>query len=453
MIFLGISLFLLSAALLLLSAIFGIQGQRLSSAAFAALAGYATLSVADAVSLVDLFGGRYYFEAGAIYFIGTVFLLISYIAFSALLGVEQYTMPLWETDEMSRHAGLALLLGFGSLAFLLSDRHSLFDVWSEARTESGPLTVLAAAALLLAAPGVVSAVIASRYFVALLLLVVSASSFLLLGSRAAVIGALALLLWLLVGRAEGPGKKFRIVTIALICGLAMHVVLRSLRGLGVGGILSAIWDGSLLDVLFLDANETDFSGGESSIPKYFLYASISNSVNEFGFMTSVQRLLLMPFPRIEGWFEKPLDVTYLFWAKAFRDGVFLEYPGQEILLDAYLNRSFGSLHPTLFGEYYLTGGWASLLPSLVVVGGVFALIDLTMRRMNRLTSLALCGPVLIGFFFVARGNSVIGLGYFFYLFVIFSSLQLFFGIVAAASIRWKRFLRRERVMVNEARPK
>lgn len=424
MIFLGVSLFVAAALVLLLMAVVGVIRQQVSSIAFAALSGYAWVAALTVDSLVDQFGVEGYFLGALVYVIGSVSLALSTWLFATRATARRLAMPEWGETDFTLYSRFALVLGASCLVLLVLSRDDLLVNWSEARSESGPLTVLAAFFLLLACPGIVAAWLAKRPLAAIVLFALCATSFVLLGSRAALLCALVFALWIMLVRARGIAPKLRVLALAAIAGFAVHVLLRQVRGLGIGGLLQALDEGNLLATLFSADVNADLSGGELAIPKYFLFSTRVSSVDDFGFMSSIQRVLLLPVPRIEGWFDKPVDVTYLLWEKAYEAGLFSDAEGQATLLDSYLSGSLGSLHPTLFGEYFLAGGWISLLLSTTFLGATFSIIDETMRRMNRLTSLALCGPLLVGYLFVARGNSVIGLGYFFYLGIIFSVMQL-----------------------------
>lgn len=430
MIILGICVFVIAASLLLAMAVECLRQQQVSSIVFAALSGYAWVSVFNAYSLAEQFSDEEYLVSALVYFVGSMTLSLSTWLFARQAGARRLPMPEWGQSDFIRYSRFALLLGVSSLILLVLSREDVLMNWSEARSEAGPTSVLAAFFLLLACPGIIAAWLAKRAVVTIALFVLCATSFVLLGSRAALLSALAFAVWLMLLRARGTASKVRVIAFAAIVGIAAHVLLRQVRGLGLGGLLQAIDDGTLLTTLFSGDANADLSGGELAISKYFLFSTRVSSVDDFGFMSSIQRVLLLPIPRIEGWIDKPVDVTYLLWEKAYEAGLFADADGQAILLDSYLSGTLGSLHPTLFGEYFLAGSWASLVLSTTFLGGTFSLIDVAMRRMDRLTSLALCGPLLVGYLFVARGNSVIGLGYFFYLGIIFTIVKVLASRVA-----------------------
>jgi hypothetical protein len=191
----------------------------------------------------------------------------------------------------------------------------------------------------------------------------------------------------------------------------------------------------LLQDLAASGAADDLSGGEFAIPKYFVFATTVASVDVFGLLTSLVRLALLPIPRIDGLIDKPVDVTYTLWSKGYESGLFDGQAGQSILFDSYVSGSLGSLHPTLFGEFYLAGGIAAVVISSLVAGVVLTGIDRFFRRCRPFTSLLLIGPVLAGFLMVGRGNSVIGFGYFFYIGIIA------FIVVTGPPILWQLAMR------------
>ena len=422
MIFLGTTLIIVSVLLLLFMAVAGLSRRRLSSVVFFAVACYAIIMAATAGDLIRQYGDELYLQASLIYGIGSIVLLMSVLFFSELVPGRRLSIPIWNQSDFQWHTNFATALALASIALIMIARENLMMNWNEARSSAGYLTVLSTMFFMLASPGIVSAFIPKKLTLGIMLLLLCVGLFVVMGSRASLLGALFFGMWLMLLRARDAGSRLRIVAIAVVATFVVHFFLRTLRGLGIAGLLQAFDEGNLLTTLLAVGGDVDVSGGEAAIPKYLMFAIKVSSIHDFGFMTSIQRLLLLPIPRIEGWINKPVDVTYLLWEKGFQQGLLDGAQGQQILLESYLTGSFGSLHPTLFGEYFLVGGWVSLVLSTVVLGAILVAIDLFMHRANRLTSLALCGPMLVGYMFVARGNSVIGLGYFFYLGVIVSLL-------------------------------
>jgi hypothetical protein len=423
---LGVLLFLLSALLLAMIAARRVLRGQLSSIVFAALAGYATLAAMTANSTIAEFGPEAYLHGAGIYAVGSIVLSFTVTLLTIALPSAGQGLKLWTDQDLARHAQICLVLALFGLVTLGFSRDDLLATWSEARSEAGLATTLGTFLLLIASPGVVSAFFARRRFLAPTLLMLCGVGFVVSGSRATILAAVALAFWLLLSRADSGRSKLKIIVVAVIIAVFAHVLLRQLRGLGIGGLIEAYQGGSFIEALLDFEGESDLSGGEAAIPRYFFFSTLVSSSHEFGFMTSIVRLALLAVPRVEGWFDKPVDVTYLLWERGFVDGLFADAPGHQALLESFVTGSLGSLHATLFGEYFLTGGWVSLVLSVVVLGMLLVGIDAFLRKADRLTALALCGPMVVGYLFVARGNSVIGIGYFFYLGILFTLTRRLF---------------------------
>jgi hypothetical protein len=426
MIILGYILIIGSALLLMSMAIVGFLRQRLSSVVFFGVAGYAIIAAINTGNLVRQFGEETYLKMSIIYMIGSGILTISVLIFSKLVPARNLSLPIWNESDLNRHANISTSLALISVVLIIIDRgDNLLMSWGDVRASSGYLTALATFFFMLASPGIISAFKANRLALAIVLLLVCICLFVVIGARSSLLCALFFGVWLILSRARGIGSRVRIITIAVVVALAVHTFLRTLRGYGMGGLLQAFEEGKLWTTLFAFVmdDETSVTGGESEIAELLMFSITQSSISDFGFMTSIQRVILLPIPSIDGLFSKPLDVTNILWRRAFEEGLFDGAQGQEVLLESYLTGSLGSWHPTLFGEYFLSGGWISLVLSVAILGAILVAIDFFMHRADRLTSLALCGPLLVGYLFVSRGNSVIGLGYFVYLGVLFGLLS------------------------------
>jgi hypothetical protein len=431
----GIALFAASSLVLGLAGFRLLALERLSSVVHLALSGYAAIAAANVMPLTAEFGDTIYFQAACIFFSGSVVLVVA----STVLVLTWPTRPLhaaqWRPDDLGRHALLSSLAATIALGLLIGSRGDVFATWSEARFEAGPTTTLGTFLLLIACPGIVSAFLARRFAAGAWLIAVCLMGFVLSGSRATLLAAVGLAGWLMVARANGRWNKLRVILFAAALGVIAHVLMRQIRGLGLGGLLDAYQGGYLLEAFFQADAATDVSGGEAAIPRYLLFAADASAAHDFGRLTSVVRLLLLPVPRVEGWFDKPIDVTYTLWEQALLSGLFAGAAGQATLFESYLTGTLGSLHATVFGEYFLGGGWWALAFSTLVLACVLAGIDWAMGRASRVTALTMTGPMLVGFLFVARGNSVIGLGYFFYLGILVLILRTIVG-----DLRWRRLL-------------
>jgi hypothetical protein len=424
MIFFATAMMVASALLLILMGGVGFFQRRLSSVVFFATAGYALVAVANTEYLIGEFDEDTYFQMALIYVVGSVVLSSSVLLASGIFPKDSLSPPVWELPDFQRHAAVSTVLAVVGLVLIVIARgENLLMNWSEVRGSKGFLTALATVLFMLSSPGVVSAFYTKRPVFGIILLLLCLSLFVVIGSRAALLGAPIFGMWLVLVRARSLGTQLQLGTLALAGVFLIHTFLRTLRGFGIAGLLQAFEEGNLLATLLSVDDDVDVSGGEANMPKYLMFSITQSSIPDFGFMTSIQRLLLIPIPSIDGFFEKPDDITSTLWGNAFEQGLLDEGQGQELLRESYMAGNFGSIHPTFFGEYFLAGGWPALVLSTIILGGVFVAIDYFMHRADRLTSLALCGPILVGYLFVARGSSVAGFGFFVYLGVLFSLLR------------------------------
>jgi hypothetical protein len=239
--------------------------------------------------------------------------------------------------------------------------------------------------------------------------------FVLSGSRAAALGALAFLGWIMLARSKSRWARLRILIAFGVVAILVHVSLRFIRGFGPAELFDIFKEGNVWELFRSSPVEQDISGGENAIAEYFVFATDSAASGTYGFMTSIVRLAMIFIPSSWSPFEKPMDVTYQLWANAFSAGLFEGAQGSTLLQESFLTGVFGSVHATLFGELFAAGRWASLVISSTVVGALCVFVDRCLDRLSNLCSLLVLGPVVVGMLMVGRGNSVIGFGYFVYL--------------------------------------
>ena len=409
----GEILFLVSAVVLLWVAYIRIQKCLPSAMVFASLAVYASFAGFDVDPLLRQFGATQYLNAALVFLVGACVLILSVGLAGKLAGDDMEVPTAWTNQEHLRHAKYGAFLLVGSAVLFFVDRSDVLEIWNVARGDSGPLSVVATFFLLLGCPGCVSAFGARKWLLGIAMLVTCVAVFLLSGSRAAIFGALLLWLWMLLMRTRGQSRQIVVLAVSVTLAFSVHILLRHLRGLGILGVMASFQAGDLLSNLMSSNAGEDFSGGEGAIAKYFVFSTTVSSTQDFGVLTSLFRLLTLAIPRINDLIPKPQDVTYLLWTKAYVAGLFNDAAGQEILLESFLTRSPGSLHPTMFGEYFLAGGWLAMVLTVAVVGQVLVAIDRFILGRHRFAALMMMGPVLVGNLFVGRGNSDIGLGYFF----------------------------------------
>jgi len=357
--------------------------------------------------------------AASVYAVGSIVLLMTIYFVEMLLpqrndgGFLSWRQRIQSGIEA--HAYWTLLAGIFSLALFVVTQQDFELTGMQTRSESGAVVVFATFLFMLSVPGVISGFLQGEKLMLVLRLIIAISIFLLSSSRAAMMGAVVYGAWLSLAQAKSRAARIRIVFILLFIAFIIHVLLRVIRGFGMLGFLRAVGDGTLIEHFGASAINLDLSGGEAAIVHYFFFAAKVASAETFGYLTSVVRWFTLFFPRELFPTGKPMDVTYLLWAKGFTSGIFDAKVSYGALEELFLLGSYGSLHATLFGELFLSGRWLSLLISTPVAGALCVFIDRSLLWLNATSALLLLGPVLIGMLMVARGNSVIGFGYFFYL--------------------------------------
>ncbi len=392
---------------------------RLYAVVFAALAMYGAFTLFELPGLAGQFSDGSATTAALVFVVGTAFFLASVVLTERRFPRPGPTRMADWADRLdaagTQHLAWARLAIPASLALLILSRENLELTWSEARADAGVVEVGATFLFLLGVPGAVTGLLTGKRLQGALLLGAALVVFVISGSRAALLGGLAYFAWIVLARTKERPRRIRVM--AAMAGLAFlaHVVLRFLRGFGPVALLAALSSGDLASLFGESAAASDISGGEAAIARYFVFSVQHAGDEAFGFMTSVQRLLLLFLPGKALGIQKPLDVTYQLWAEGYAHGLFDGAQGFIILQDAFLTGSLGSLHPTLFGELFLAGRWPALVATSILFGMLSVFIDRALRSMSAVSALLLLGPMLVGLLMVGRGNSVIGFGYFFYL--------------------------------------
>lgn len=404
---------------LLVAAWYALGQGRIYAVLFGALAIYGLITLSLLPRLAEEFSPNHAYTATHVYFVGSVLLMGSVMFWDSLILPRRSASRAKWVDRVeadaNTHARWAMLAGIVSLVLFFTSRDNLDLSWSEARAEDGFAVVVATFLLLLSFPGIVSAVLVGRRVLAVALLGLNLACFVFSGSRAAALGALAFFGWIMLARSKSTWARMRILIALGAVALLVHISLRFIRGFGLVELIDVLRYGNLLELFRLSPAEQDISGGESAVAEYFVFAIDSAASGTYGFMTSLVRLALMFVPSSWAPFEKPMDVTYQLWASAFSAGLFDGAQGSALLQESFLTGAFGSVHATLFGELFVAGRWPSLALSVVVVGGICVFVDRCLDRLSNLCALLVLGPVVVGMFMVARGNSVIGFGYFVYL--------------------------------------
>jgi hypothetical protein len=410
---------LASAFLLFIASANALNKGRIYSILLGALSMYVLLTLVSYFELATEFSRSALHLTAQVALIGTI-VLVGTFKFCEIIFVRPYFngRQHWNSNfviSASLHSKLAVWAGIISLILFATARNSLYLTWSEARSDADLRVVIATFLLFLSFSGVVSAAMTGNFIRMVLLAAINFSAFVLSGSRASVLTAFAFLGWIVLMQTHALRKKILILFFLMMLAFSAHVFLRFIRGLNPLDLIYAIRDGDLLQLLLSSSATDDFSGGEASIPKFFVLAVTSAGYEIYGFMTSVTRTLLMFVPSSIGVIEKPMDVTYRLWAEGYLSGYFNNFEGKALMRESFISGSFGSLHPTLFGEFFLAGRWLSLIVSTIFAGIICFCIDRSLARLSAVSSLFMLGPTAVGMLMLARGNSVIGFGYFVYL--------------------------------------
>lgn len=414
---LGVLYFASAAGLLGTSAFHSLRRRNPSCIVLAALSFYGIVGAVSAGTITNEFGLPA-FERSAFIFLTSSLLLIGGLTlargfWASVLGNGE--LRDWSLDDHRRYAVFGGVMVGAGLVLIAADRPDLLIDWSQARRSNGLMSGIATFLLLMGIPSVASALASRRFTLALLTGLASLASIQLLGSRVVGMSAVMLGMWLMLTRIKSSVLQALIMAVGVPFAFLLHVMLRFVRGVGPSNMMQLIQNHTLTASIgqYLGSG-ADPSGGEFAITQYFVYATRVANDREFGFATTMTRIITMPLPSSNGLLSKPQDVTYRLWGRALYDGLFDNSQGVEFLHQNYQEGLLGSLHATLFGELFVSGGWASLCLSLPFLCIVITFVDALLSRSRPLESLILIGGVMAGYLFVARGNSVIGLGYFVY---------------------------------------
>lgn len=415
-------------ALLLATVLIGLRGwllllrQRVYSVLLLVLAFFG-LSFVLSYPTMDMFDPTAAERAAWIFTAGTVVLLASFQLLERLFLPVLRRAPeawAWRFRHLTRqhliYSGLFLI---GSLAIFLLFRADYGATWEDSRASTGPLLVIAPFLMFLGCPGIVSAWRSSKGVFAVFVCLVGIV-FVFSGSRAGVLTAMAMYAWYWLTERRRIMFNLRVIggfALITVAVFAVHTLLRGLRSFAPAELAAMLWAGDIGEIgtaityVFVEGG---LGGSESGIVQYLVYSARVADENVYGLLTSVQRVLTLFIPG--SYFpDKPTDVTYLLHADAFTGGLFDDSPFYEVLAEQHAEGVMGSLHPTLFGELFLSGEWVSLFVGVVFFAGVCMTIELLLLKLRPVDALLLLGPTMVGMAMIARGNSVIGVGYFFYL--------------------------------------
>ena len=404
-----------------LGVMMAMQRERLYAFLFAALMFYQVLGALGLSALVLEFGVDAVFSAELVA-LGASVLLVSSLWLAERSTILQSSRRSDDAVNVVRSNPRPYLMAAGAcmvLAIVLLVRSGFEFVeltWQQARLNAAFLDVLATFLQFMAFPAVWIAYRAGLRIVALILLCGALSLFIVYGSRAALLtlpaaAALDLYLRRRESRATVP------VIAALAAGaLLLHVTTRFLRGFGLAGVISLLRGESLSGTELLDIlAATDFSGGEAAIYRYFVFVVGDTAASKIHSLTSVARWLMLYVPSglVPG--LKPSDVTYELWWHGFNAGIFDHFESFPQVLQVISAGGGGSLHPLLWGEIWANGGMVVWPIVFAVLIGLICTIEIAYSRMPPMMYVLSAPATIVGYLMIARGNSVIGIGYFAYI--------------------------------------
>ena len=397
---------------------FGLRRRRLYTFFFLAVVFYQTVSLLTLSELSGLHGARLLLQAEFIALVGTVIVSAFIVTADGLVPKrERFDSFAGPLDAIVARPGNYLAIAGGCLvvatALMLRGGLGFAErTWQQSRLDASYLDSLATFMLFMAFPAAWVAARSRHALLSGLLLIWSLTLFVVFGSRAALL-TLPMVVVLDFFARFGT-RRIRVRTIALVvfAALGLHIIGRIVRGFGLAGVVALIQgqsmsSGELLDVL---AN-LDLSGGEAAIYRYFLFVVAEGPFTDVMPLTSVIRWLGMYVPG--GLFAgaKPTDLTYTIWWHAYSAGLFDSYESFGELLKVIGAGGGGSLHPLVWGEMWVNGAWPATPVYAASLAAVLLIIEGAYVRVPDVAYVLAAPATLIGYVMIARGNSVIGIGY------------------------------------------
>jgi hypothetical protein len=282
--------------------------------------------------------------------------------------------------------------------------------WEDARETQGAFDSVAIFLSFIAFPSAWVAFRSRKYLAALVLATLCFAIFQVIGSRAVLLTLVTIVYSELLLSRLSLGRKLATMLLLVVVGLGLHTASRLTRGIGLVGLYELASSLSVSDLVQSDT--IDLTGGEGNIYRYYYYV-IQKSYEHYpyGAWTTAQRLALLYVPAKLAPNIKPADITYTLYTDAFDDGVFDDNPYLEKIGMLLEEGQTGSIHPTLWGEAYANGGLIAVLVVPALLGIVLVTIEKYLRALTPVGAVLIIPLTMVGFLMVARGNTVIGIGY------------------------------------------
>lgn len=433
---------LLTIALTALGLIAAVRRKRLYAALIAGLLIYQALALPALPSIMDEFGLDVVIAGQLAALCGVAMLMVTLESLERALpqntpGLEPFVENVVLSPVCYLTVVLLLVVGLASItATRGSDLFSLS--WEDVRGSELPFTSLGTFLQFIVFPAVWVLWRRRMRLLSFVLLLLSLGFFLVYGSRAALLTIPAVIG--LDYYSRGKLNDYRNIAWMgmLLAGLVvvLHVGGRLVRGLGLSAVLMvASGEGVGLDSL----SEIDWSGGESNINRYYYFAVQEENVSGVQPLQTLLRWFTMYLPRSVAESFKPMDATYLLWTHALNKGLFDEDLYYAAMLSMVRDGAPGSTHAMIWGEFWINGGAPALIALSVTLGLLLFAIDRLVSRLPSTLCTLAVPAIAVGYVFVARGNSVIGLGYIAYIlpmaWLAYSATQLALRAIGARALR------------------
>lgn len=397
---------------------FGLRRRRLYTFFFLAVIFYQAVSLLSLAGLVSEHGALLLLQAEMIALVGTAIVSAVVVIGDVLIPVprrsDAFAGPL---EAVVARPGAYLAIASGGLtvatALMLRGGMGFAErTWQQSRLDAGYLDSLATFMLFMAFPAAWIAARSRHAWLSVLLLLWSLALFVVFGSRAALLTLPMVVALDFFARFGTTRIRVRTVVLVVVAALGLHIVGRIVRGFGLAGLIALVRGQALGADEFQDiVANLDLSGGEAAIFRYFLFVVSAGPFTDVAPLTSVIRWLGMYVP--SGLFPgaKPADLTYAVWWHAYSAGVFDSYDSFGEILKVIGAGGGGSVHPLVWGEMWVNGAWPAAPVFAAALAALLLIIDGAYARVPDVAYVLAAPATLIGYVMVARGNSVIGIGY------------------------------------------
>lgn len=412
---------ILGLAVVAMGAAYGMLRRRLYTFLFVGLLAYQGVMAMGLLGLTSEFGAAVVFASQCVILLGASILLAAVVSIERISGWANESTPMNPVtaaiEMWPAYCVTVLACACITLAIAARRGPELLSLnWESVRGEATFLDSIATLLQFFVFPAVWIAYRAGKRLWVLVFAAIALAIFALMGSRAALLAGLAVVAIDVLRSSLTRQTKFRIACVMAAIGFLIHIAGRVVRGLGLGGVYRVLTGEMDAQSLMREIAETvEWTGGESEIARYFAFAVERDSFSDVAPFVSVTRWLTMYIPRALAPNIKPEDATYALWRHAANDGVFDSYAAVDQMLLLLKKGDTGSIHPMLWGELWVNGGWLAIPIAAVLLAAQAVLFDRVLYRAPKLAAVLVMPATVVGWLMVARGNSVIGLGYTYYL--------------------------------------